>query len=174
MSGLAEKRVYLAGPITGLSYQDSRHGWRADFQIVLDQLGGCEHIKLCSPMRAKDHLSELTKISGKGDAYDNFMSSGRGVVCRDRNDVKTADAVVFNFLGADKASVGSCIEIGWADAWQKPTVLVMEDNGLAVDDGNIMVPNPHDHLMVDEICGYRVCDLTQAAFAVKWLLTSGL
>ena len=167
-----DAKVYLAGPITGLSYDDARYGWRGDFAATLKDLGDdlridTSHIHLFSPMRGKDHLSHLDEISGSDGEYDNFISRGPAIVGRDRHDVKNAELVVFNFLGADAASVGSCIEIGWADAWQKASILVMEED--ARDLGN-----PHAHLMVESIINYRVKDLREAAFATIQLTTPSL
>lgn len=167
---LQQREIYLAGPITGLSYGEARHGWREEFDAILYKMGPAfRHIKCRSPMRAKQHLETLEEIGATGDQpeYDHFISKGRAIVERDRNDVRTSDAVVFNFLGASVASVGSCIEIGWADAFRVPTVLIIEDYAR-------ILKNPHEHLMVDGICGYRVNNLQDAAFAVANMLTPGI
>ena len=170
MQRLSDKHIYLGGPITGLSYGEARHGWREEFESILYKMGPAfRHIHCRSPMRAKQHLETLEEIGAAGDQpeYDHFISKGRAIVERDRNDVRTADAIVFNFLGAKVASVGSSIEIGWADAFRVPTVLIIEDDARALK-------NPHEHLMVDGICGYRVNNLQDAAFAIVHLLTPGL
>lgn len=49
---------------------------------------------------------------------------------RDRLMVKEAHVVVLDLRQATKASIGACIEIGWADAWDKPLLLVMEKDNL--------------------------------------------
>ena len=65
------------------------------------------------------------------------MSSITGINVRDFNDVKTADALLVNFLDSnDKISIGTIMEIAWARAFQIPIVIVMEEN------------NPHNHGML--------------------------
>src|SRR5688572_20386966 len=51
--------VYLAGPITGLSYGGATQ-WR---DSVVDQLARrAPHIRCLDPMRAKQHLSQMESI----------------------------------------------------------------------------------------------------------------
>ena len=56
------------------------------------------------------------------------------------------------FQGAEKVSVGTCIEVGIAYALKKPIILVM-DRG---------VGNPHDHAMVREAAWAIVNDIEEA------------
>jgi nucleoside 2-deoxyribosyltransferase len=156
---MIERVIYLAGPITGLSYGEARHGWREYFPTLLPP-----HIHCSSPMRGKDHLAGIEVIAGRNDAYKgNPMTSGKGITTRDRNDVRTCDLMVANFLGAPAGSLGTAIEFGWADAWRKPIITVMEPEG-----------NPHDHLMITEIGGYIVHTLEHAARLATLILTPGV
>lgn len=172
MTVFPKKTVYLAGPITGLSYVDARKGWRADFAALMP-----EHVHCLSPMRAKEFLEGEENLDGSPSMYpDHLLASPSGIVTRDRNDVRTSDTVVFNFLGADKASVGSCIELGWGDAFRKPMVMIVENEGIVhpACDGFDSIINPHWHCMATEIAGYVTPSLKEAAHVVAHLLTPGV
>lgn len=146
------KLVYLAGPITGLTF-DGATDWRDKAKRELADVG----IVGLSPLRAKDYLKGSTAIS---DSYPDFgLSTEQAITARDRFDCQRAGLVLFNFLGAQKASVGSCIELGWADSARVPAILVIEKEG-----------NPHDHAMVRQLCGWRVDNLDDALHIVKAVL----
>ena len=61
------------------------------------------------------------------------------------------DLLFVNFLNAEKPSLGSVMEIAWADALHKPIILAMES-------GNV-----HEHAMILGACGFRVESLIEAA-----------
>ena len=146
------KKVYVAGPITGASY-DQATTWREDFCSDLKRYG----ILGFSPMRGKAYLSKEDKLK---DSYsDHTMSSITGINVRDFNDVKTADAIFVNFLGAEKVSIGSVMEIAWARAFQIPVVIALSkgsvhDHGMLTF-GNVIVPT-----------------LEEGLFAIRMLLTT--
>jgi nucleoside 2-deoxyribosyltransferase len=151
--------VYLAGPITGLTYDDG-NGWREDVIDDFDDAG----IDAFSPLRMKQYLRRFGLLSAKDqDGRHNYdgvhpLSSDKGIMMRDRHDVTSRDMMLVNFLGAERVSIGTCIEIGWADAARKPIVIAMEDD------------NVHRHAMVEEALGYRVHTLTEAVEIVKAIL----
>jgi nucleoside 2-deoxyribosyltransferase len=133
--------VYLAGPISGLSYADGQD-WRDYVALNLPQ-----EIRAVSPLRAKAPL-----LKGVGIIEQSYtthpLTTDDGITARDRFDCMRADAVLFNLLGTQRVSVGTCMEFGWADATRKPIVLVIDDEG-----------NPHDHPMVRGVSGWRVNSL---------------
>ncbi len=144
-------KVYLAGPISGLSY-DGATDWREGVAAAL-----APDIAGYSPLRGKHYLQHETSI---GDSYEqSLLSSQAAITARDRNDCRTCDLIVFNFLGATKASIGSCIELGWGDAFGKPMILVMEPEG-----------NVHDHAMVRQVCGWRTRSLDEAVAVIRAVL----
>ena len=176
------KTVYLAGPLTGLTYRDARHGWREEFAKMLPA-----HILPLSPMRGKDSLMGEVDIQGDPDMYpSNALCSASGIVTRDRNDVKNCDVMVACFLGMTerKSSIGTCVEFGWADAYRKPVIMVIEDdpNGSYTDSDGITrtivnsgkKANIHLHAFLTEIAGYRVNNLEEAAEIVRCLLAPGV
>ena len=109
--------VYLAGPISGTSYGESTD-WR---ESIAEKI--YPHTAL-SPMRGKSYLSSEAAIA---DSYDTPLSCAKGIITRDRWDVERCDIVLVNLLGASRVSIGTMMEIAWADAYRKPVVLVMEE-----------------------------------------------
>jgi nucleoside 2-deoxyribosyltransferase len=150
--------VYLAGPITGLTYDDGQD-WRAYAQTWLD----AEGIDGFSPLRAKQYLREIGVLDSAGtpdSAYIglNAMSEPKGIMTRDRFDCTGRDLVLVNFVGAERVSIGTCIELGWADGARVPIVIAMEDD------------NVHRHAMVNESAGFIVPTLEEALVIAKAVL----
>ncbi len=150
------KLVYLAGPITGLSFNGCTE-WR---QAAISEFARAG-IKGLSPMRAKEYLANLDKISGHGKDYAHLgvFATSRGVMTRDRWDCTRCDVLLVNLLGAKQVSVGTCMEIAWADLARIPIVCAIENEG-----------NPHEHMMVNEAIGLRVDSLDAAIDTVKAML----
>lgn len=144
-------KVYLAGAIAGLAYNEATD-WRDHAQRRLALAG----IKGYSPMRAKKFLENRPVLGGADDTHP--LTSGAGIVARDRFDVMTCDLVLVNLLGAERVSIGTMFEIAWADAFRKPVVLAMEE-------GNI-----HQHLFVHQTVGFIVPTLDEAIEVVIAIL----
>lgn len=158
-----KRSLYLAGPITGLSYGEARHGWRKEFARLIGQTA--PHIECFSPMRQKEFLSEAQCMECKEadlDKYGEAIAKPHGILTRDRNDVRERDALVACFLGAERVSIGTVWEIGYASCLLKPIVVVMEP-------GNI-----HDHTFVTASAGYVVETLEEAALIAGSILTPGV
>jgi nucleoside 2-deoxyribosyltransferase len=155
-------RLYLAGPITGLNYKGATD-WREAVEAELKP-----GIVSLSPMRGKKYLEALPIITDaraqqgslQNDPYGfrQVMSSPKGITDRDRNDVLRSDAVLMNLLGAERISVGTMIEAGWADAFRKPVILVRENDSI------------HRHGMLDTIATYAVDNLDEALHLTRVLL----
>lgn len=139
--------VYLAGPITWLTFEEGQD-WR---QKLVDRFAEWK-IEARSPLRGKSYLKNSGTLTREHD-YGEFhpLSSDKGIVTRDREDVRTAGLVFANFLGASRVSSGTCIELGWADAWRIPTIAVMEPEG-----------NAHDGHMVRGVTGFIMHDIDSA------------
>src|SRR4051812_12682585 len=104
--------VYLAGPITGLSF-DNAVNWREEFIAKLPS-----EIVGLSPLRGKDYLEGEPSIAACYENAGLVLSCERGITTRDYNDVKRSDVIVVNLLGAQKVSIGTVMEIAWAKALQ--------------------------------------------------------
>lgn len=142
-SDRANYLVYLAGPITGISY-----GECTDWRTYADTLLSPGIIGV-SPMRAKEYLAREAAITHSYE--DTVLSCAKGITTRDRMDVRRADLVLVNLVGAKTVSIGTVMEIAWADAYRVPVVVAMEPTG-----------NLHEHPMIKECTGFRVASLEEA------------
>lgn len=141
---MSKPSIYLCGPITGLSYEEARNGWRREFASYIDS-----RIDIYSPMRQEGHLAEIQTIEHK--PYTGVLSSAKAIVAKDFLDVQRATLIVANFIGAKDKSTGSTCEIAWAYSFQKPVFVIMEPEG-----------NPHDSFFLMEQVQFR-CDTVRAA-----------
>lgn len=137
-------KVYLAGPIRGLSYDDTTR-WREYMQCML-----LPDITTYSPMRGKEALSGSSCLDERDLITNDPTFTPKGIVGRDYNDVRNCDLLLANLLGAKRYSIGTISEIAAAHVLNKPIILVMEE-------GNI-----HDHPFVTEPAMYWVNDLDTA------------
>jgi len=145
------KSVYLAGGITGMSYEGSTD-WREYAIKYLSDHG----IKGISPMRCKEYLIREKVIR---DTYDqHILSTAKGITTHSRWDAHRCDVTLVHFLGAERVSIGSVMEIAWASAAGRPIVCCMED-------GNI-----HNHAMIEQTCGFVVNSLEKGLEVVTALL----
>lgn len=139
--------VYLAGPISGLNYAGATD-WRIDAAKFLADNG----IKGLDPMRGKSYLKDMQDLDKNCIEYGeiNVLSSPKGILTRDRFDATRCDVLLVNFLGCgDRVSIGSVMEVAWADLSRIPIVCVMEK-------GNV-----HEHAMVTNAIGYQVDTLEE-------------
>jgi len=144
--------TYLAGPIAGGSYAEGQ-SWRDYVTRSLPQ-----EIRAISPLRGKSQA--LARLGAIVDSYeDNPLTSAMGITTRDRFDLTRADAVLVNLLGTTRVSIGTCMELGWADLARIPIIIVMESSG-----------NVHDHCMVRSVAGYRVDTLDAGIALLETLL----
>jgi nucleoside 2-deoxyribosyltransferase len=115
-------------------------------------------------MRGKDMLKDFGILTS-GDGYpDNAMTTPKGINSRDFNDVKTCDAMVACFLESEgRLSGGTMMEYGFAHALQKPVIAIGPEDEINVS-----------RIMAQDIQGWRVDTLEEAANIVSLLLTPGL
>lgn len=140
-------KVYLAGPIAGLSWEAAT-AWRIRAKKQLNANG----IEAYSPLRGREFeaLKGTRRIQSAHNAPHGILRTSRGVTTSDRFTLAWCDLVVLNLLYTSKVSIGSMVEIGWADANRIPLVVAMVE-------GNI-----HDHPFVRECAGYIVEDVDDA------------
>lgn len=151
-------KVYLAGPIAHNTYLQAE-GWRDDASHMLN-LGSGGRIEAYSPLRGKEDLVPHDTALTSKPYPGHPMTSSRGIMARDYNDVKTADLMFVNLLGAEKLSVGTIMEMAFAYAHRIPTIVVMEDEG-----------NVHDnHAMLMQTYDYRFTNLDDACDAAIFFL----
>lgn len=142
-------KVYLAGPITGLSFKGCTN-WR---NYAIERLAKKGIVGL-SPLRGKEYLSSLKEISGHGRDYADIspLSTPKGVLARDHWDCSRADLILFNLEDAKEVSIGTVMEISWAYAYRKPIVLIVPRK----------YGHPHDHMMITAAANFIVHSLDDA------------
>lgn len=142
------KYIYLAGPITGFSYEGVTE-WRNE--VSRKFLPGIFGV---SPMRLKDFLKGQGPI---GHSYESdVLSNGRAVLERDRYDCTHADGVIAVFpKDAPQLSVGTLVEVGWATANRIPTIVVSDD------------PRIVTHPLIKGNVGWIVSDLDTAVHVIN-------
>lgn len=144
--------VYLAGPIKGTSYNEAVD-WRTDVTGNLLR----SHISSLSPMRYKEFLSGSPSLDGGSSSH---LTSHKGIVARDLNDIRRADAVLVNFTGVSSTvSMGTVAEIGFAHALNKMIIMAIEPEG-----------NVHNYFFIKEMAGFVLPTLEQAVEIVKQVL----
>jgi hypothetical protein len=139
-------KIYRAGPIGGCDYAECttwRKTWIYSFMSVR------AFVECISPMRGKGYLKDDKCIDSV--EYEDPLSCPKGIYARDRWDALRCDLLVVNLLGARKPSLGSVMEIAWADAVGTPIIVIMEDKG-----------NVHEHILINEACGFRVDTVDKA------------
>ena len=151
-------KVYLAGPIRGLNWKET-NSWR---EVVAKYLPS--HIVALSPLRGKEEylskpgVGDLDRIK---DAYTEYpLSTPLAILGRDRWDATRCDVLFVNLLDADKVSIGTVMEIAWADSKRIPILLVMEDKN-----------NIHEHAMLTNSITWRVNTLDAGVDLLKKILT---
>lgn len=141
-------RIYLSGPICGLTFSESTE-WRNDVREQLE-----DYAEIMDPMRDVMTATPEEVIFDGGESRstaDSVMSTDRGIVRRDYTDTVTSTILFVNLLGAEKASIGTVVEIAWAYEKRIPIVAVMEEKG-----------NPHDHPFIRDMVDYRVDSIERA------------
>ena len=117
-----------------------------------------------SPLRGKNcYLKDLVGNGTIADHYNNkLLSTQRGITVRDRNDVMTCDAILANLSDSKKVSIGTVMEIAWADMLRKPIVVVMDES------------NVHWHAMIREVSGFVTPYMKEAVELLKEILRPGV
>lgn len=154
-------KIYLAGPIRGLTYGECTE-WRDYASRVLKDWG---HVPV-SPMRGKEYLEGAGPLLGdsrgdgssSGGSYDKYpMSSEQGIWGRDTFDVKHCDAILANFEGATQLSIGTCMEIQRGYDLDKYVLVVVEPGAI------------HDHPFIRRAASLFVPTLNEALVILRMM-----
>lgn len=146
-----KRKLYLAGPMTGLTLEESAE-WRIAAADRLEPLYEC-----FSPLRGKSYLKGQTH---KSDGPER-AGGDKGIFRRDRWDVRTSDVVLANFVGSTSISIGTLFEIAWANALEKFVIVVMEPTNL------------HQHAFVRQAASIVVSNMDEAVAFLEMLAQSG-
>ncbi len=129
--------VYLAGPMTGMPVEQVI-GWRQEARRKLSEAG----FTVLDPSRGLMFLKPEETVK---DAYEDETTENKHVVFeRDKFDSTRADILVVNLLNSKRISIGTMMEVAWANLSGRFVVVVMEKEG-----------NPHMHAFVREAASIR-------------------
>lgn len=145
--GMLEKFLYLGGAIDGQTYEGCTE-WReyAIKELAKEGIIGISH------MRGKEFLKKHQVL--RDGVEKHVLTTDEGITTRDMWDVRRSGAVLFNLLNATKISIGTMIEYGWASAFSKPIITVMEREG-----------SRYEHAIVRGLTSFRV-DTLDSGLAV--------
>lgn len=147
-------KVYLVGPITGYSF-DVVTKWRKEFcaNPPQDMVG-------IDPLRRRPELATSTVIAGEYPTHR--LMSKDGILAQNKFDVMRSNATLANFIGADRLSLGSVIELAWAFYAWKHIVVVMGKE------------NPHDYPCVRSCANVVVETMDEACVELHRPFSGGL
>lgn len=129
---MKDPTIYLAGPMTGLTYEEIST-WRNKADKFLRHVGW--HV--LSPVTDKMATDHPINDDAKRDTeHRPIVRTSSAFVSQDIFYVKHSDAILANFTGAKKVSLGTIWELGVADALGKMIVSVIEPGSV------------HDHSFV--------------------------
>ena len=118
-------RIYTAGPISGQSYDQVMRRYRNQ----VTDLMSIGYDVIC-PMTGKEYLR--TELEFKANGYDQHpISTNHAIKERDRWMVGSVDIVLVDFTECNGiVSIGSCMELAWADELKKHTIVVMDEDNI--------------------------------------------
>jgi nucleoside 2-deoxyribosyltransferase len=145
-------KVYLAHPISGLSYEDVV----SYYEEMTKRLKNWGFEILC-PMTAKGYLR--TERTFKAHGYDNPVSTNHAIFERDCWMVKQSDILLCDFTDTKDASIGCCMELAWASMLGKHTVIVLPEE------------NIHRHAFVLESSDIVFDKMDDAIYYLGYLIT---
>jgi nucleoside 2-deoxyribosyltransferase len=157
-------KVYLSGPINGISYSDC-NDWREEVSRQLADNG----IDAISPLRGKNDLAGIQCITDGNSLNQgtNPLRTDRAVFVRDKWDTLRCDLILCNLLHTKQVSIGTMFELAWAELNNIPVVLAMEtirmeDHQLGDHLVQEVIKPIHDHPFVREATGVRTDNMEDA------------
>lgn len=148
-------KIYLAGPITGLTWSEATE-WRKELTNRFADESNTNKYQCLSPLRGKEYLSEEQNI--KHSYEEHQLSTAKMINSRDMFDVRRSDLLIVNLKNAKKVSIGTVLEIGAAYILNKPIITVMEED------------NIHRHSMLNEQSTVIVSDIDTAFYFALQIL----
>lgn len=116
-------KVYIAGKISGYGYDEVVDYFRR----TADRLEKTGY-ETMHPMLGKDALR--TEITLKSEGYGNPESTNHAIIERDRWMVENSDIILCNLSNTSRVSIGSVMELAWAEYLHKLVIVVMEDTNI--------------------------------------------
>jgi nucleoside 2-deoxyribosyltransferase len=112
------KTVYLAGPILGLD-KGQANDWRNMVRKKIAHAG----IQGISPLRCEPLIGPRYSL----DYPDPKFGTARAIAAKNRHDVMACDITLCYMPKSLPFSKGTLVELAWANAYDKQTILVSDD-----------------------------------------------
>lgn len=157
--------IYACGTMIGLT-PEQYESWREEALHLFDAYSTDRYVfDLLIPARGEKHLAgrKLAAHIEEDEIGLTPLNNDRAVFSRDQWDVRRADLVICNLVGATltEPSTGSKMEMAWAFQQQTPIILVIEAERT----------NPHEHLFISAASMARVSSVEDAVrLAVELLV----
>lgn len=114
-------RVYLGGPIEGLTYEQAVD-WRTR---CIFEFRSYSNVSFYDPMSGKQHLIGTGPItSGSSKVKNHFTSKNDSVFYRDVTEVRRCDILLVNLSHLNGGSTGTFFEMGFAYGLGKLIIVV--------------------------------------------------
>lgn len=115
------KFVYLAGPVTGLTFQEAV-AWRNEAAVALANMTN-GHVQALDPLRGLTPSDFQSHAQGW---FDSARCTAASFMIRDLYDIDRSCCLLANLVGMKSPSIGTMIELGYAFAKNVPIFLVAE------------------------------------------------
>jgi nucleoside 2-deoxyribosyltransferase len=149
-------KVYLAGPVSGLSWKEATL-WRKEVTKHLWQDWGIEAI---DPLEGKAHLQFEKAIPL---TTEHVRDQAPAILDAALYNVMRADMLLVHFNEGSTVSIGTVMEIAWARYLHKPVVVVSDS-----------VNNVHNHPMITASVTAVVSSLTEALAIIGPMLSTAV
>lgn len=153
------KYVYLAGPVSGFDYEKATTWRQLVAQVFRDTTPDVRAIDPLRGITEDDYrLLDHGMYDNKSCACDHYME-------RDFMDIRRSSMLFVNLIGAERVSIGTMMEMGFAKALGIPMVLAID---AAMD-------NPHlKHPWVRDLPIHKTTSVHQAVmFCIQMLSEEG-
>jgi len=153
MTCIVKPKLYLFGPITGLTYEGCS-SWRHFVWSELPRYDCIDPLRGCT---ISDSDAEMLATYEGNNWKKRTIASSRAITAQSRWDVQRADLLLGTLQGSTRVSIGSCFELAWARDARVPVICAMDTTY-------------HDHPMIKESVTHPVDTLEQAIEIAKALL----
>jgi nucleoside 2-deoxyribosyltransferase len=144
------RTVYLAGPILDCTHGEANN-WRFNMIGDLEPHG----IIGVSPLRCEPLIGERYSLQ----YADPRFGTARAISSKNRLDVRMSDMTLCYFPAGFSFSKGTCVELAWANAYNKPTILVSD------------VPEVTDHPVLQACADWILPTLDEALDVITGVLS---
>lgn len=121
-------KIYTAGPITGLSYAEVMARYNKQ-STMFKEFG----YSVYCPMTGKEHLRNERNLKAdfSNESKTHPTATNNAIKGRDKWMVEQVDIVFVDFTDSNgTASIGSCMEMAWADEFNKHVVAVIPEGDI--------------------------------------------